>query len=217
MRTTTQEEVRNMDEKANEAEDATVLPKVLPSVWVWGAPGVPFGARLLGAVPERPDSHSWLEVCILGHHLPQQYANEQIEPLVPMDCERLGLCPDCLGFGEMASTDPHNPDFMAFVRAIDQLTDPCKTCEGSGRPCTRASVTRDGDAVTGGINCLPHAYIPPLADRGMYVGMAAAFGTTEDLCMACGLGPDGVWLGGVPVHRKDRKDTEQRAPEAPTP
>jgi hypothetical protein len=178
------------------------------AVWAWAAPGMPYGGRLLGEAPDRP-THSWIELCIAGAHLPQIYANDEITLLSTTACERLGLCPECLGFGDLAPTDLDSPDMAAFARGIDELTTPCPTCEGSGRSCIRATIDRSDAMMSGTIECIPHAYLPPPANRGMYTGMASAFGATEELCMACGCAPNGRWLGWKEVHIKQPEESKE--------
>ena len=65
-------------------------------------PGIPCGARRLGddVLGAAPPGRTWLDVCIIGQHLPQMYQDSEMRALMPGDCPALGLCPDCLGFGD---------------------------------------------------------------------------------------------------------------------
>src|ERR1017187_9198745 len=67
---------------------------------IWGTrgPGLPCGARRLG---DGPGGRVWLDVCIIGQHLPQMYRPGDLRDLTAEGCARLGLCPDCLGFGDL--------------------------------------------------------------------------------------------------------------------
>jgi hypothetical protein len=170
------------------------------SVWVVTAPGMLVGARILGKAYDRgAKGHSgktWLDVCILGQHLPQMYSNGDIRILTSENCPALGLCPECFGFGDM--DDPPADNFLSLARSIDQMANLCTTCGGSGRPAIRVSVHREPNATeyvppTGTITTVPHAYIPPLSDEllGFYAEpeMRTLFGSNPDDCLACGLPP----------------------------
>jgi hypothetical protein len=156
-------------------------------IWVTSGPGLPCGARKLDprVMGDAPRGRTWVDVCIIGQHLPQMYRDTEISTLDAGGCERLGLCPDCLGFGDTA---PGVRAAFDAARAIDQIARPCANCGGSGRPAIRVSVTRTAGATTGSIRPLPHAYIPPLDPDPE---LAAAFGAAPDMCLACGMPPDG--------------------------
>lgn len=160
------------------------------AVWVTG-PGapVPCGARVLA---DAGNGRHWLDVCILGQHLPQMYPPDGYQPLAAGDCARLGLCPDCLGFGDL-DQEPA-ADMIAAARGVDQLGKPCPGCGGSGRPAIRCTVTRTAGDVTGEVRPLPHAYVPPLPGPldPAAEAMMALTGFGADGCLACGMPPGGL-------------------------
>ena len=161
-------------------------------VWVQSG-GLPCGARQLG---EAGNGRVWLDVCVLGQHLPQQYRPAEISDLDAGGCAGLGLCPACLGFGDL---DPALPRGLGeAARGVDQITRPCGTCGGSGRPALRVQVTRTANGVTGQINPVAHDYVPPLP--GMDLSQAVMFGLEADSCLACGTPPDGSWPTGEVLH-----------------
>jgi hypothetical protein len=148
----------------------------MAAVWVLSGPGLPCGARELG---ESGDGRTWLDVCVIGQHLPQMYAPGEIRPLDAGGAE-LGLCPDCAGFGDL--TPGVGADMAAVNRGIDQIRSPCPGCGGSGRPAIRVTVTRDpSGGVTGSLRPVPHPFVPPSGQPGMLDG-----------CLACGMPPDGL-------------------------
>jgi hypothetical protein len=164
-------------------------------VWVSGGPGLPCGARKLG---DAGDGRVWLDVCIVGQHLPQMYRPGELHELAAEECARLGLCPDCLGFGDL---DPGlAPGMLEAARGVDQLKQPCPGCGGSGRPALRITIQRDGSGVQGEIRPLPHQYVPsPLASAEPL--LLAAFGVTGDMCLACGMPQDGTGPRGEALHQ----------------
>lgn len=170
----------------------------LPACWVMSAHWMPCGARQLGdlAGRARPGT-TWLEVNTLGQHLPQMYPAGDIRPLTAQDCPRLGLCPTCLGFGNLDTRPPAS--WADLARAIDQAASPCPDCGGTGRPALRVTIRRDGSGMTGEIRPLPHAYVPPLDTR--QPELAATFGVTPDACLACGTPPDGTGPRGEALHQ----------------
>src|SRR5438552_5422298 len=125
--------------------------------WVSSGPGLPCGARILG---DAGDGRVWVDMCTMGQHLPQMYPPGEVHDLTPDGCARLGLCPDCLGFGDTAPGLAG--DLGEAARGIDEVQHPCAGCGGSGRPALRVTLTRDPAGVTGGIRLLPHEYVPPL-------------------------------------------------------
>lgn len=139
------------------------------NVWVMAAAMVPCGARVATIDYKRaePQPKYWLDVCILGQHLPQLYSQDEMHPLTFENAADVGLCPDCLGFG----TREMFP--VLYPRQVDELLSPCETCEGSGRPYFRVRVYHDGPSVRGEIQILPHAYLDPKHPD-------------HTLCMACG-------------------------------
>lgn len=153
------------------------------SCWVLSGM-LPCGARRIDDMPADLGRRAWLDVCILGQHLPQMYNEKEITGLFPETCGRLGLCADCLGFGTVA-TDGVPPGLSAL--GIDEIPELCETCGGSGRGAIRMTVTRSASGVTGQITVLPHGYVEPLA-------------STIQTCLACGVERDGKGPDGQPAH-----------------
>jgi hypothetical protein len=165
------------------------------AIWVTSGPGLPCGARKLGDAPE-PPFRVWLDVCILGQHLPQMYRPGDLNELTAEGCARLGLCPDCLGFGDL---DPGlAPGMLEAARGIDEVRQPCPGCGGTGRPALRITLDRSGGGVTGSIRPLPHEYVPPPPDSDPVL---RAFGVPQGMCLACGMPPDGTGPRDEALHR----------------
>ncbi len=160
---------------------------------------MPCGARELGDSVLGPaqSGRVWLDVCILGQHLPQMYRKDEARELRAEDCARLGLCPDCLGFGDTAAYRFANALFVA--RGADEVQQPCPNCGGTGRPAVRVTVEHDANGVTGGIRPLPHEYVPPLSETD--AELLAAFKAPADMCLACGMPGDGTGPRGEALHR----------------
>ena len=159
-------------------------------------PGLPCGARklddrVLGRA--RPGT-VWVDLCMLGQHLPQMYRRDEIRVLEAGGCARLGLCPDCLGFGDLG---PPAAAALQAARDINQVR-PCPKCAGSGRPAIRVTVARDPSGVQGSIRPLPHEYVPPLPDADP--DLAALFGVPPDMCLACGCAQAGTGPRGEALH-----------------
>jgi hypothetical protein len=171
----------------------------LSAFWVMSGPGIPCGARKLGddALGAAQPGRTWLDVCIIGQHLPQMYRDTEIRALKLEDCAALGLCPDCLGFGDaspVAATDA-----LLACRGVDEVKKPCPGCGGSGRPALRVSIRRAGPDITGSIRLLPHGYVPP--GDGFDAELGALFGASADMCMACGMPQDGTGPRGKALHQ----------------
>lgn len=158
------------------------------ALWVMGAAGIPCGARELSGSPlgPAPGGRTWLDVCMYGQHLPQLYGQDEAFVLAAGGCERLGLCPGCLGFGDL---DPEPvTGVLAAARGIDQVREPCPDCGGSGRPAMRVTVTRGlAGGTTGTVRVLPHSYIPAIGDPGPSVipVLPETSEPTPGLCLAC--------------------------------
>jgi hypothetical protein len=129
---------------------------------------LPMGARVMGPAG---DGKLWLDACILGTHIPQQFWPHEITELTGPECARLGLCPDCLGYG----TVQESGNLLGV--GVDQVPEPCGTCEGNGRPFTRAHVRRSSGAIEVWQEILPHDYAPPVEGAA-------------ECCMACGSDED---------------------------
>lgn len=164
------------------------------AVWVVSEPGLPCGARPLGdsLLGPAPSGRVWLDVCMLGQHLPQMYRQDEVRGLAAGRCERLGLCPDCLGFGDMSRAPV--TEVLLAARGIDQVERPCPNCGGTGRPAVRITVRRDAPGATASIRPLPHEYVPPL-------DLSALCGIPDGMCLACGMAKDGTGPRGEVLHQ----------------
>lgn len=136
------------------------------AVWCVSGPGIPFGARVTRYAGS---GRWWLDVCIVGQHLPQMYRTEEIRPLIPRFAVLAGLCPACLGFGTTANL----AGFYPF--GIDEI-DPCEHCGGTGRPCLRAAGRRSPDGAQGDVQVLPHKLVTASGLPGVLAGV----------CLGCG-------------------------------
>lgn len=154
-------------------------------VLVWSGP-IPVGARvlrygeapsarrspadrileLIGAAVDDHASQCWLDICVLGQHLPQAYRFGEIMPLDVETARRFALCPTCLGFG----TTTLGP--VALAAGIDEVIEPCSECEGSGRPAMRVTISRSPGSIMGNMEVLEHE---PVMLQG------------NPMCLACGL------------------------------
>lgn len=165
--------------------------------WVVSGPGFPCGARKLGAAPDGPGGPTaWMDICIMGQHLPQMYPLTQIRKLTADDCPDLGLCPACLGWGDM-STEPAR-DLLEAARGLDEVDKPCPDCAGSGRPALRITITRSDSGIEGSIEPVPHAYVTPLPETDPQ--LLAAFEVPADTCLACGMPENGAGPQGEQLH-----------------
>lgn len=179
--------------------------KTANGYWVLSGPALPAGARRLddAGLGDPPPGRTWLDVCILGQHLPQMYPDREIRELTAGECPRLGLCPDCLGFGDVGTlrrgADDPRSRVRWLARGIDEVRDRCPNCGGSGRPALRITVTRGpgGTVIEGAIRSLPHAYVPPMAADP---NMLALFEIPDGMCLACGMPPTGDGPDGKPLH-----------------
>jgi len=200
--------------------DPKVRPAISPSahVWVVGAPGAPFGGRVLG---RSEDGRYWIDVCIMGQHLPQMYDPRELHELEANDCERLGLCPDCLGFGDTGDFEKiRTSSNMVTVarRSDDPIVVRCVTCSGSGRPSVQTVVVDKGTSLYGTIIIRPHRYVSPLRMDQLsqaelfYVRNPELFGAGDGMCLACSLSLDGRDRQGNTIHVQT--DTEKEADNA---
>lgn len=174
------------------------MPNPSPTkYWVYSGPGIPCGARELDASVLGPSTERsmWLDVCILGQHLPQMYSREEIYELHADQCEMLGICPDCFGFGDVSNSPITHP--VQSARGIDQLDLACANCGGTGRPMLRIYISRSESATTAQIRPIPHKYVPPQFEDPE---LAALFGATPDMCLGCGMPPDGLGPRGEKLH-----------------
>jgi hypothetical protein len=122
------------------------------NVWVLAGAGMPCGARV--AAPYDNGERVWLDVCILGQHLPQLYLKKELHPLDHKNAAELGLCDRCLGFGTRETFSDLYP------RNMTQIPGACEHCGGTGRPKIRVEVHETEHEITGRVTVLPHAYEP---------------------------------------------------------
>jgi len=167
--------------------------------WVTSGPALPCGARRLPPELMGPSNPGtiWLDVCILGTHLPQMYKESEVRELTVENCSRLGICPDCCGFGDLSNEEVTG--IIQATRSVDELTQPCSNCGGSGRPAIRMTVKRNSGGITAYLNPIPHKYIPPL--DGTDTKMLTLFGAPPDMCLGCGM-PQGEALHDEPKEHK---------------
>jgi hypothetical protein len=135
-------------------------------VWVLQA-GMTYGARHVA--PGNRPGVVWLNVCVLGTHLPQMYRAGEVHPVTGLAAPGLGLCTACLGFGTAAEL----PD-MFYPYGVDELPAACPQCEGSGRPAVLVTVVRAGGGIEGSATLRPHAWVKPI--KGALPGRCAACG-----------------------------------------
>lgn len=161
------------------------------SLWVLSGPALPCGAResdeIAAVLGPAREGTRWLDVCVLGQHLPQMYPVGEAHELTAEACPQFGLCPDCLGFGDMGSEQPTLP--WELARGIDEVSNPCPNCGGTGRPALRVKVTRSRGSTVGSITPLPHAYVP--MQPGTDPLLLAAFEIPDGMCLACGMPENG--------------------------
>jgi hypothetical protein len=170
--------------------------------WVLSGPSLPCGARAIGDEhqlgPAR-EGTMWLDVCVLGQHLPQMYRVSEAQELTAEGCVRLGLCEQCLGWGDAGETDAH--EVLHAARRVDEVKHPCPGCGGSGRPAIRVSVNVVSGGLTGHVRPLPHVYVPPL--EGADPDMLALFEIPDDMCLACGMPAGGKGPREEELHIKE--------------
>lgn len=142
-------------------------------IWVLAAIGIPCAGVRTTENPDR-DGHFVLDVCILGQHLPQVYAEKEIRELHgPDEAESLGMCRACLGYGTMSEL----PEPWPY--SVDEVPDPCPGCGGTGRPCLRIEVRRSAGTIEAVQNIITHSFVKPWDGvPGMIEG-----------CLGCGEGP----------------------------
>jgi hypothetical protein len=108
----------------------------MKAFWVLSGPSLTCGARAIGddhqLGPARKGT-MWLDVCILGQHLPQMYRVTEVRELTAEACASLGLCDKCLGWGDSGGTDAR--EVLYAARRVDEVRQPCPGC---------ASGLRDG-------------------------------------------------------------------------
>jgi hypothetical protein len=165
--------------------------------WVTSGPALPCGARKLSDELMGPafTGTVWLDVCILGQHLPQMFKEHTIRKLTADSCPKLGICSDCFGFGDL---NEEITELSELARGVDRLEKPCPNCGGTGRPALRITVSRSADEIIADIRPVPHEYIPPL--EGTDPNELSAYGVPHDMCLACGMPLDGTGPHGEELH-----------------
>lgn len=134
---------------AHRLADTLLTMKPDDALLIWSGP-VPAGARVMSEPPALDGVSLWVDVCIMGQHLPQVYRMSEVVPLDAAKAKAHGLCPDCLGYGTP------DPGPVSLAAGIDQVEHPCVTCEGSGRPAMRVHVSRTPNGVQAGMFILDH-------------------------------------------------------------
>lgn len=107
----------------------------------FGLPGLIHAARVMG---EAGNGSLWVDVSIMGQHLPQMYRVGEIHEM-PADLDvvkSLGVCPECLGYGTQQEK------IVPPATSIDELSAPCEACRGTGRPHLTITITHDGPSTT---------------------------------------------------------------------
>lgn len=96
---------------------------------------------------------AWIDLCMIGQHLPQRYNVHEIKRIDSKIANELGLCPNCLGYGTL--------DVLPFPATVssDQLKNPCPKCDGSGKEFIRLQITRTETGSTGTMIILEHPYL----------------------------------------------------------
>jgi hypothetical protein len=167
----------------------------MKTYWVLSGP-LPCGATALPeeAMGQPRQGTVWVDVCIMGQHLPQMYPYNELHDLAREDCAGLGLCEDCLGLGDLSPAGA----LGGLVRYVDDAARPCPGCAGSGRSALRVVVHRSATGISADIRPLPHAYVLPIDPE-----LCTAFSAAPDICMACGFPPDGRGPRDEALHPAD--------------
>lgn len=91
------------------------------------------GAKVLGpATADEARAQTgpriWIDLNILGVHLPQMYREDELSLATEIDAVAAQLCTECYGYGIIAGPE------------VDSQ---CGTCHGSGDPKLDVRITRD--------------------------------------------------------------------------
>lgn len=124
----------------------------------------------------REKATCWLDINMLGQHLPQMYRPSEFEEATTEQIVAYGLCTECKGYGSKT--------LQAVAVGVDEITDPCEVCAGVGRAAVRVRLERDDTSVTGHVTFESHepVWSPHPIDNGD--------GILRKLCFACGLTDD---------------------------
>jgi len=117
--------------------------------------GIPVAAKVIPEADTYLPGRKWLNINLLGTHLPQMYADEEIHDVLDANCApSWGMCGACAGFG----TTVPLPDLF-WPLCVDELPEPCGECHGTGRPCFLVTVNRTPDMTEAVTAVLPHGYV----------------------------------------------------------
>lgn len=180
--------------------------------------GVIAAARILGAANESPSESAvfvslvrryWVDMCVLGQHLPQMYRTEEIHELKDAaQAKSLGFCGNCLGYGNLGELDLSN--FYSY--GIDEVPDPCPECGATGREFIRVELSRDKYGVEGHIKMLPHTYLGN-AKKGDLCWRCSISPADHDKMVAAAEKEDGGYIGGARINIAVDEDQEASNPE----
>lgn len=142
--------------------------KLEERVIIPGGGGMPGAMGGMVASEPQQEGFYWLDMVVLGNHLPQMYRPHEFVEATPERARAYGLCEDCLGYG---STEPVRLE----AANIGDVRTPCGRCEATGREFVRVYRKKVKDGVQMAVQILAHA--PQLADESE--------GWGEDLCLRC--------------------------------
>lgn len=164
----------------------TPNPMASKTYWVLHPPGQPMGCQILGDAPSSDPKMPklWVDVCAIGQHIPQMYVKHEIRPLSASLAVQLGLCPECLGYGDLTPITKESKA-LEILRGIDEVHNKCTVCHGSGRPAVLPIHRRGRDGTTVSMKMTPHPYVPTLPSN-FYTSLMDLFQAPEDMCLACG-------------------------------
>jgi hypothetical protein len=167
--------------------------------WILHPPGMPMGCQILGDAPSSTPKMPklWVDVCALGQHMPQMHGKHEIRPLTPSLALQLGLCPECMGYGDRT---PLSADMTALqiLRGIDEVHDKCTACNGSGRPAILPIMRRHANETSVTLQMSPHPYVPTLPSN-FYTSLMELFQAPTDMCLACGAAKESYY-NEEPLH-----------------
>lgn len=124
--------------------------------------GMPFAGVVMD-VADPSIKTWWIDMVMIGNHLPQMYKEEELKPLTADVASSLGMCAECLGYGTR-----RNYQDIPLASGNDQLPDPCENCGGTGRPAVRMHIDRKPNEIVGQLEFLPHKAI--WLDSGLCLG-----------------------------------------------
>lgn len=137
---------------------------------------MPIGARVFGDAVE---GFVWLDICMMGTHLPQMYRPEELERLTPTLADEMGLCIHCLGYG--VSGQVGMVPLMSDTRVLEDADLLCHGCGGSGRQGIGVTIEQDEGGTTMSVVVQDHEVK-----------------LVDGVCGVCGLEPGSEWAQHVP-------------------